>query len=471
MLSRSRNHTTEAVAASFAKFQPMSPFYDSEKHPPVRLRRTLSLRDLLIYGMVIVSPMSPMPTFGLLSERGGGHVVTAILLACIAMLFTSISYGRMAQMYPSAGSSFTYVAKELHPSLGYIVGWAILMDYVLTALICVIWCAEQAHDFLPLIPVLAWKALFVGSYIVLNVQGIRTSARVNTGLAASMGLVVIVFLVAAMHYLVVHPLAYATLYRRPFYDPQTFTFGRLLGCTAIAVMSYLGFDCISTLSEEAKNPRRNIMLATVLTCVITGVIAAIEVYIAQLIWPASEPFPHVDTAYVWVAGRVWPPLFGLLGFILLIGTLGSGLVAHLGSARLLYAMGRSKALPAGFFGSLDPAHRIPRNNVLAVGVVLLFAMSVLDFGVVAQTVNFGALLAFMGVNAAAFVRFFVRAERRTIVNFVPPVLGFVICLTLWWNISAPATMVGSTWMVVGIALALWRTRGFRLPLSLELPAE
>jgi putrescine importer len=444
---------------------------DDEGIRPIRLRRMLSLRDLLIYGMVIVSPMSPMPTFGLLSERGGGHVVSGILLACVAMLFTSISYGRMAQVYPSAGSSFTYVAQELHPSLGYIVGWGILMDYVLTALICVIWCAEQAHDFLPLVPVIAWKALFVASYIGLNMQGIRTSARVNIALAASMGLVVIVFLVAAAHYLLLHPLPAAALYRRPFYDPQTFTFGRLLGCTAIAVMSYLGFDCISTLSEEAKNPRRNIMLATVLTCVMTGVIAGIEVYVAQLIWPASEPFPNVDTAYVWIAGRVWPPLFGLLGFILLVGTLGSGLVAHLGSARLLYAMGRSRALPEAFFGSLDPAHHIPRNNVLAVGVVLLLAMSVLDFGVVAQTVNFGALIAFMGVNAAAFVRFFIRAERRRTINFLPPVLGFVICLTLWWNISTPATMVGSAWMAVGIGVAVWRTRGFRRPLSLELPAE
>lgn len=438
---------------------------------PPRLRRMLSLWDLLVYGMVIVTPMSPMPTFGLLSERGGGHVVSAILIACVAMLFTSISYGRMAQIYPSAGSSFTYVAQEIHPALGYVVGWGILMDYVLTALFCVIWCAEQAHTFVPAVPVIIWKTLFVGTYIGLNVQAIRTSARVNVSLAATMALVVIVLLIAAVHYLLANPLPDAALYRRPFYDPETFDLSRLLNCTAIAVMSYLGFDCISTLSEEATNPRRNIMLATVLTCVATGIIAAMEVYVAQLIWPASEPFPNVDTAYVSIAGRIWPPLFTLVGFILLLGTLGSGLVAHLGSARLLYAMGRSKALPESFFGAIDPAHHIPRNNVLAVGAVLLLAMLGLDFDVVVQTVNFGALFAFMGVNAAAFLRFFCRAERKRISNFLPHVLGFLICLTLWWNVSAPAKIVGSTWMAIGLALVLWRTRGFRVPLTLEIPPE
>jgi putrescine importer len=438
---------------------------------PPRLRRMLSLWDLLVYGMVIVTPMSPMPTFGLLSERGGGHVVSAILIACVAMLFTSISYGRMAQIYPSAGSSFTYVAQEIHPVVGYLVGWGILMDYVLTALFCVIWCAEQAHSFVPAVPVLMWKALFVGTYIGLNVQAIRTSARVNIGLAATMALVVIVLLIAAVHYLVAHPLPDAALYRRPFYDSQTFRLGGLLNCTAIAVMSYLGFDCISTLSEEAKNPRRNIMLATLLTCVATGIIAAVEVYVAQLIWPASEPFPNVDTAYVWIAGRIWPPLFTVLGLVLLLGTLGSGLVAHLGSARLLYAMGRSNALPKAFFGAIDRAHHIPRNNVLAVGAVLVLGMFGLDFGVVVQTVNFGALLAFMGVNAAAFLRFFIRAERRRTSNFLPHALGFLICLTLWWNVSVPAKIVGSTWMALGIALAFWRTRGFRVPVTLEVPPE
>jgi hypothetical protein len=77
----------------------------------------------------------------------------------------------------------------------------------------------------------------------------------------------------------------------------------------------------------------------------------------------------------------------------------------------------------------------------------------------------------MGVNAAAFFRFFVRAKRKKILNFLPHVLGFLICLTLWWNVSASAKIVGSTWMAVGIALAIWRIRGFRVPLTLEVPPE
>jgi amino acid transporter len=436
-----------------------------------RLRRMLSLSDLLIYGMVIVTPMSPMPTFGLLSERGRGHVVTAILLACVAMLCTAISYGRMARAYPSAGSAFTYVAQEIHPSLGYVTGWGILLDYGLTSLFCILWSAEESAVLFHGVPLYVWKVLYVAIFVYLNVQAIRSSARVNTALAGGQGVVVAVLLVAAVHYLLVHPFGTFSAYTRPFYDPTTFTSAGLLGCTSIAVMSYLGFDAISTLSEETKNPRRNILLATVMTCVITGIIAGIEVYVAQLVWPASEAFPDVDTAFVWVSGRIWQPLFAVLGIALLVSTLGSGVAAHLSSARLLYAMGRSNALPRKFFGAIDPRHHIPRHNVLLVGVILLVGVFALEAGVTAQAVNFGALVAFIGVNAAAFLRFYVRAAEKRFWNAAPHVAGFLICLTLLWNISGPAKIVGSCWMLAGIALGAWRTRGFRLPLALEAPEE
>jgi amino acid transporter len=443
---------------------------DTAAEPP-RLLRLLSLSDLLIYGMVIVTPMSPMPTFGLLSERGRGHVVTAILLACVAMLCTAISYGRMSRAYPSAGSAFTYVAQEIHPSLGYVTGWGILLDYGLTALFCILWSAEESAVLFRGVPLFAWKLLYVAIFVFLNIQAIRSSARVNTALAVGQFVVVGVLLVAAVRYLLAHPLPGVSSYTRPFYDPTTFSTDGLLGCTSIAIMSYLGFDAISTLSEETKNPRRNILLATVMTCVITGIIAGVEVYVAQLVWPASEAFPDVDTAFVWVSGRIWQPMFAVLGITLLVSTLGSGVAAHLSSARLLYAMGRSNALPRRFFGAIDARHHIPRHNVLLVGAILLIAVFALEAGVTAQAVNFGALVAFMGVNAAAFIRYYVRAPEKRFWNAAPHVAGFLICLTLLWNISAPAKIVGSCWMAAGIALGAWRTRGFRLPLALEAPEE
>jgi len=145
------------------------------------LRRTLTLWDLLLYGIIVLQPVAPMSAFGALSDRGRGHVVTAILIAMVAMLSTAISYGRMARVYPSAGSAFTYVAREIHPAMGYVTGWSMVMDYIVNPLICTIWCAGQAHVFAPGLPVWGWKIFFAVVFTLLNLQGIKTSARVNAG--------------------------------------------------------------------------------------------------------------------------------------------------------------------------------------------------------------------------------------------------------------------------------------------------
>jgi putrescine importer len=435
------------------------------------LRRTLTLWDLILYGVIVIQPVAPMSVFGVLSERGRGHVVTAILIAMVAMLFTGISYGRMARAYPSAGSAFTYVAQEIHPGVGYVTGWSMVMDYMLNPLICTIWCAQQAHDFAPHVPVWGWKVFFATVFTLLNIRGVKTSARINAGMAIGMGAVIAVIFVAAARYILGHPHDEPGFFTRPFYDPHTFSYGALFGCTSIAVLTYIGFDGISTLSEEAENPRRNILLATVLTCVVIGVLSAIEVYMAQLIWPASQKFPDVDTAYVWVAGRAWKPLFTVVGLTLLLANFGSGMGAQLGAARLLFGMGRSNALPKSFFGVVDAKHRVPRNNVFFVGAIVLIGAFFLSYGLGAEMLNFGALIAFMGVNAAALLRYFVRADEKKVWNFIPPVVGFFICLGLWLSLSRPAMIVGSIWMSMGILFGVWKTKWFREPLSFEVPAE
>src|SRR6202049_677800 len=359
-----------------------------------RLQRTLTLWDLILYGVIVIQPVAPMSVFGVLSERGRGHVVTAILIAMVAMLFTGISYGLMARAYPSAGSAFTYVAQEIHPSIGYVTGWSMVMDYIVNPLICTIWCAGQAHEFAPGLPVWGWKIFFAVVFTLLNMQGIKTSARVNATLAALMSGVVVIVFVTTIRYIFGHPHSDPGFFTRPFYDPKTFTFSDLFGCTSLAVLTYIGFDGISTLSEEAENPRRNIMLATVLTCLAVGILSASEVYVAQLVWPASEPFPNQDTAYVWAAARTWAPLFTIVGFTLMVANFGSGMGAHIGAARLLYGMGRSNALPSSFFGAIDPKHQVPRNNVIFVGALAMIGSFFLMFGRGIQLMNFGALISF-----------------------------------------------------------------------------
>ena len=436
-----------------------------------RLKRTLTLWDLILYGVVVIQPTAPMSVFGVLSERGRGHVVTMILIAMVGMLFTAVSYGRMARAYPSAGSAFTYVGQEINAGFGYVTGWSMVMDYMLNPMICIIWCSQQAHVFAPAIPYWGWAVFFALLFTWLNVHGVKTSARVSAGLAAVMGVVIALFFVAAARYVLGLPQD-AGFFTRPFYDPRLFEMRAVLGGTSIAVLTYIGFDGISTLSEEAENPRRNILLATVFTCLVIGILSALEVYAAQLVWPASEPFPNVETAFVHVAGRAWGPLFAVVGLTLLIANFGSGMGAQLGAARLLYGMGRSNALPRSFFGRVDPKRHIPRNNVLFVGAVALLGAFIINFGLGAELLNFGALIAFMGVNAAAFIRYYLKADVKRLSNLVPPVAGGLICLLLWLNLSPKAKMAGALWMAVGIAFGAWKTRGFRGELvDFELPPE
>jgi amino acid transporter len=432
------------------------------------LRRALGLWDLILYGVIVIQPTAPMSVFGVLSNRGRGHVVTTILIAMVAMLFTAISYGRMARVYPSAGSAFTYVGREINPALGYVTGWSMVMDYMLNPMICIIWVSQQAHQFAPAVPYWGWAVFFALLFTGLNLQGIRTSARMNAG----MGVVIAIFFVCAARYIFGHPHGGVDFFTRPFYDPATFSSGAVLGGTSIAVLTYIGFDGISTLSEEARNPRRDILLATVFTCVVIGLLSAAEVYAAQLAWPASQPFPDETTAFVYVAGRTWAPLFAIVGFTLVLANVGSGMGAQLGAARLLFGMGRSNALPKSFFGVIDPQSHIPRNNVMFVGVASLIGAFLLDFDLGAQMLNFGALIAFMGVNAAALLRYYVREKEKKMGNLLPPLLGFAVCLLLWLNLSRTALVAGSIWMAVGIAFGAWKTRGFRGDLvNFDTPAE
>jgi putrescine importer len=476
-----------------------------------RLRRTLTLWDLILYGVIVIQPVAPMSVFGVLSDRARGHVVTTLLIAMVAMLFTAFSYGRMARAYPSAGSAFTYVGQEINPAAGYVTGWSMVMDYMLNPMICIIWISQQAHVFAPGVPYWLWAIFFGIVFTGLNIQGVKTSARVNTGLAIAMGVVIAIFFVAAARYVFGNPHDGAAFFTRPFYDPQSWDTKSVLAATSIAVLSYIGFDGISTLSEEAENPRRNILLATVLTCLVIGILSAVEVYAAQLIWPASQPFPNTDTAFTYVAGRAWKPLFAVVGFTLLVANFGSGMGAQLGAARLLYGMGRSKALPEKFFGAVDPKRRVPRNNVIFVGLIalagaLLVSYGIFSYGLGAEMLNFGALIAFMGVNLAAFFRYHVRESHQSatwpllvcalvialvlwpglgwqalaiagvglafLAIFRPPLAGFTICFFLWKNLSWKAWIVGGIWMVVGIAFGAIKTRGFRGSLiDFELPPE
>ncbi len=429
------------------------------------LARVLGLWSLIVYGIVLIQPTAPMSPFGVVSRLAQGHVVTTLLVGMVAMLFTAIAYGRMAAVYPSAGSAYAYVGKELHPSLGYLTGWSMLFDYVMNPIICVIICSKLAGNYLPEVPYAAWAVFFALVFTALNLRGVKASARTNAIIAGGLGLVLLLFIVAAIRYLSGQTLDGAAL-ARPFYDPSSFSLGRVSSGTALAVLTYIGFDGISTLSEEVENPRRNVLLATVAVCLFTGVFGSVQVYLAQLVWPDWTSYPDVDTAFVHVAGRAGGPwLFAILNAALLVANFGSGSGAQLGAGRLLYGMGRDGAIPRRFFGALSPRTRVPGNNIVLVGALALAGAFLLSYEMGAELLNFGAFVAFMGVNLSSLVHYYWRGRERRLIDLLPPLLGFAICLYLWLSLRTPTKIVGFLWLATGVAYGAWTTRGFRRPIE------
>lgn len=429
------------------------------------LKRVLGLSSLVLYGIILIQPTAPMPLFGAATTLAHGHVVTTILIGMIAMLLTAISYGRMANAYPNAGSAYTYVSREIHPSLGYLIGWGMIFDYVMNPIICVIWASKAAMNFIPEIPFGVFAVFFTLLFTGMNLRGIESSARTNTAIAAGLGVVILLFLGAAIRYLYFQPPVGVSGWTKPFYDPDTFSFRAVSAGASLAVLTYIGFDGISTLSEEVHNPRKNILRATVLVCLITGILASIQVYFAQLVWPGTD-FPDQDTAFCYVAGKAggqW--LFFTINIALLIATIGSGAGAHLGAGRLLYGMGRDNAIPNKFFAAVNKRTRIPSNNIILVGIFVLLGAFTLSYPLGAQLLNFGALIAFMGVNVSAFVRYFLRNEKKNFWPFILPLLGFVVCLYLWLSLGVKAKIVGICWISLGILYGAWKTSWFRKPIQ------
>jgi len=338
-------------------------------------------------------------------------------------------------------------------------------------------------NILPGLSYYIWILFFAAFFTWTNLRGIKTSARMNEALCAGMVVVVAIFLAAVVRAVwgVHHDPGFFT---HPFYEPGNFHPSSIFAGTSVAVLTYIGFDAVSTFSEEVENPRRNIMLATVLVCLITGVLSGLEVYAAQLIW-GSKPFASDDvvSAFAMVSRQAGGAiLFQIVNFTLLIANMGSGMGSQLAAGRLLYGMGRGNALPKKFFGAIEPKRRIPRNNIVAVGAFAFAGAALLQFfadrlgggayEIGAECLNFGAFVAFMGVNAAAFVHHLRHEKTSQIGGYIVPTLGFFICGFIWVHLSNPALVLGASWMIAGIAYGAIRTRGFRSELvTFEVPSD
>jgi len=438
-----------------------------------RLRRTLTLWDLIFYGIVLIQPIAPVPLYGVAQKLSDGHFVTIILIALFAMLITAVSYGRMGALYPSAGSAYTYVGRGLNPHLGFLAGWAMILDYLLQPLINTVWMSTALHErYLPQIPYIAWAALIAGIMTVLNLAGIKSSARANKVLLAVMSVVVAFFVWLAIRYLW-HAQGWAGLLStEPLYNPRTFNAHKILTATSFAALTYIGFDGVTTLAEDVENPKRNVLLAVALTCIFAGVCSGFEAYLGARVWPDWHTFPNLETAFMDICSRVGGVvLFNAMGAILIVAAFGSGLTGTLGAARLLFGMGRDGVLPRKFFGYLKPGSSTPTYNILLIGGIAFAGAVLLNhigsaYEHAGELLNFGAFLAFMGVNFACFWQFTVIAKKtgaqsKLLKDTILPLMGFAFCGLIWWNLNNLAKTVGGIWFAVGIIYVGFKTNWFR----------
>jgi putrescine importer len=431
------------------------------------LKRVLSLWDLVYYGIILTSPIAAVPLFGEAQVLSRGHTVSTLLLAMVAMSVTAVSFGRMANVYPSSGSVYSYISKALNPHVGFILGWAMFLEYLFQPIQNSLYAVLAIHRMVPQVPFALLAAITVGFITLMTVQGIKFTARTNEVLLGLMLLVTAVFLVQAFRYIVLHQTIGGLFSLKPIYNPATFDLRALAAGTSFAALVFIGFDGVSILAEEVKNPKRNVLLAAVLVCLFTGLFSGLQVYLAQLVWPDHTTLQNQETAFMDVARIAGGPLlFTAYGIVLLVSSMACGLAGHVGAARLLYSMGRDDVIPKKIFGHLSPKRGNPVYNEWIVGILAYIAVLAIPWERAAEIVTFGALLAFTAVNLVALLHFWFapQGERRRsfFVDAFVPAFGGVFCFVLLIGLQPWTKYAGLIWLGVGLVYAGYRTRMFTL---------
>ncbi|WP_341487301.1 APC family permease [Pararhizobium sp. A13] len=429
----------------------------------VKLDRTLGLWSVVLFGLAYMTPMIVFGTFGALATASQGTTAMAYLVAAGAILLTAISYGVMARVYPVAGSAYTYARRSINPSVGFLVGWAVLLDYFFLPM--VIWLIGAAYltSAFPAIPAWAWIIGFISVTTVVNVVGIAFANRINFILMLVQLAVLAAFVFLAAWYVVTlnGPGGLASV--TPFFKADV-PFSASVAGAAIAAYSFLGFDAVSTLTEETKDAKRTMPRAILITALAGGLIFIASSYVTQLAHPGFE-FIAVDAAASEIAKSIGGDLFVTIFLAtLVIAQFTSGLAAQASVGRLLYAMGRDKVLPSSFFGSLHPKWHTPVLNLIVVGIVGLLALT-MDVTTSTSFINFGAFLAFTAVNISVIALYLKdNAEVKplgALIGLVIPSAAAVCDLFLLWNLDSNAKILGLVWLLIGVVYLAYLTRVFQ----------
>ncbi|MBG3014625.1 APC family permease [Proteus faecis] len=440
----------------------------------VQLRKTLTLMQVVMMGLAFLQPMTIFDTFGIVSGITNGHVATSYAIALIAILFTAVSYGKLVKRFPSAGSAYTYAQKSMSPYVGFMVGWSSLLDYLFMPMINILLAKIYLQAIFP--GVEPWIFVFglVALMTFFNLRGINVVANLNTAIVIVQVAVMVVFVGLLIHG-VYNGEGVGELWTfRPFVSVDAELIPMITGAT-ILCFSFLGFDGISTLSEETPNAGKVIPKAIFLTALIGGIIFIAVSYFLQLYFPDISRFKNPEESQpeimLYVAGALFQSIILVFSCVTV---LASGMAAHAGVARLLYVMGRDGVFPEKTFGYVHPKWRTPAFNVLLVGFLALGAVF-FDLVTATALINFGALVAFTFVNLSVISQFYIRERRNKglmdhINYLILPLIGAATMGVLWINLEPGSMELGLIWGAIGILYMVWLTRRFRRPMP-QMPEK
>lgn len=438
------------------------------------LKRALSLRDLLVYGLVFIIPTAPIATFGIVFKISHGMVPLVYVVGLVAMLFTALSYMAMSREFPIAGSVYAYAARTLGPVPGFVAGWAILLDYFFIPTLIYVACAIAMHSALPAIPKPFWIVSLLAAATLINYFGIETTARMTfilLGFQLLMLAIVIGFELSAL----AHHVAGAHFSLKPLFNRAEFAPALIFGGLSIAVAAFLGFDAVSTLAEEASGGPGQVGRATILSLCMTGFLFVVQSYLASLFVLGRTGFlpgEPTDTAFYGILatiGGYWLKFYVAISKVL-FASFACAIAAQVATARLLFSMARDGKLPH-WFARVHPKRKVPSIAILLVAAVtiVLAILLVNSLQLLASLVSFGALLGFLMLHASVIAHFIVRQGSRNFLRYlIAPCIGFAITGYVLWNAPTNAKIAGGLWLIAGLVMLMtMRATGRSAPVAAE----
>jgi amino acid transporter len=424
---------------------------------PAALKRSLRYWDLIVYGLAYIAPYAPLSTLGFVWQSSNGLIVLAYLLGGVCMYFTAKSYAVMTEAIPQAGSVYGFARHALGRFPGFIAGWMILLDYLLIPAFVYVLTAVAFGQLIPGIGRATWILVISGFTLLVNWFGVTVTTRANfiaVGLQV-LGLVLFMaFGVAAL----ARGFGTGGLTLAPVYSAAAFSPGAIFSATSICIMSFLGFDAISTLSEEVEgHDRRIVGRAIISVLVISAAFFVLVTFVLGNLLPGIRIRDPAAATYELAGAAIgtWAALAIAWSYAIVVG-LSNALPMQVGVARVLFAMGRDRQLPHAL-ARIHPRYHTPYVGMLVTAVISTgVALAMRDFmDELATIVNFGALSGFLLLHVSVLLEFGVkRRSPAWLQHIAVPVLGIGVVLAVFTGMSRLAAIVGLSWLAAGLAYGL-----------------